>query len=87
MAEGVEFDEDKNNFARPATHPPAQPVFSGGGAPVGGPIGVGGGKIPGMSRWLIEHGFAGSSTAAQVILIAVVVINILITFVIVKYFL
>ncbi|MDR3558564.1 MAG: hypothetical protein P4L61_03465 [Candidatus Pacebacteria bacterium] len=40
----------------------------------------------GMTGWLVRHGWAKSSQSAQIILIAVVVLDIIATFIVIKYF-
>lgn len=82
MASGVEFDEDKFNYgARPARP---------GGIPSGG-MGYGrpapASNVPKMAQWLIKKGIVKSEGAAQGLLLAVVIINIIITFVVIYYFL
>lgn len=41
----------------------------------------------GMAGWLIRHGWAKSQQSAQMILVAVVIIDIIATFMVIKYFL
>ncbi len=83
MSSGVEFDEDSLKYAR-------RPVATGGfqsgqqysfpGQPVGG-------NEPKMVQWLMRKGIVKSPNAAQAILIGLVIVNIIITFVVIKYFL
>jgi hypothetical protein len=44
-------------------------------------------NVPGLAGWLMRHGVAKSSSSAQTILIGIVVANIIITFIVIKYFL
>ncbi len=74
MSTGVEFDEDKFRYANPQRP---------GGMNMGGSSGA----RSSMNAWLMKHGLAKSDKSAQAILVAVVVINAIITFVVFKYFL
>jgi hypothetical protein len=80
MSSGVEFDEDKFSYARPT---PAQ------GSPVGVPNAAYTSPVAsntrGMHGWLMRHGVK-SAAGAQVVLIAVVILNIVVTFVVIKFF-
>jgi hypothetical protein len=80
MSSGVEFEEDSFSYK-------PKPRLSGGpaGSSPGVPASVG--NEPKMVQWLMRHGIAKSGTSAQVILIIVVIINIIITYVVIKYFL
>ncbi|MDE2038192.1 MAG: hypothetical protein KGI69_03170 [Patescibacteria group bacterium] len=80
MASGVEFDEDKAAYGG-VGRPGGIQMPSGGYS--AGPAGA----EPGMVRWLKAHGLAKSSRAAQGILIGVVIVNIIIMFVVIKFFL
>jgi hypothetical protein len=40
-----------------------------------------------MASWLIQHGFAKTPAGAQVILICLAVVNLILCFVVIKYFL
>lgn len=80
MSSGVEFDEDNLKFqTRPMT---------GGGIP-GSPAPSYGGYAPQdqdgsrMVRWLMAKGIVKSPNVGQAILIAVVIINVIITFVVI----
>ena len=81
MASGVEFDEDKFSYTPPKG---AQPV----GASPSFPAGSSGySSAPkGMSGWLIAHGLAKSEKSAQVMMVFLVLVNIVITVLVVKYF-
>lgn len=76
---GVEFDEDKLKYAPRAT-------ASGG---VYTPLNQYGtpSTDPRMVRWMIKKGIVKSPAAAQMILITLVIINLIITFIVIKYFL
>ncbi|MDE1975226.1 MAG: hypothetical protein KGI49_01810 [Patescibacteria group bacterium] len=80
MSGGVEFDEDRASYGG-LKRPNFAGQAGGYGDSSAGPDGSG------MVGWLKRHGLAGSSSAAQGILIAVVIINIIITYIVVKYFL
>ncbi|MBU6231712.1 MAG: hypothetical protein KGI45_03905 [Patescibacteria group bacterium] len=86
MASGVEFDED--NFSYGNRRPAAGSGFSSPGMYRGQASqpysGSGGSK---MAQWLIRHGLAKSANSAQYILVAVIALNIIITFIIIKFFL
>ena len=77
MSSGVEFDEDKLKYA-----PRSAGGFSGGG-----------GYTPGaenqsrMARWLMAKGIVKSPSAANAVLITLVAINIVVTFIVITYFL
>lgn len=77
MASGVEFDEDNMTFARPGVRP-----------------GMGGGRFNpgqreerGIPGWLIRHGLAKSYASAQIMMIGIVIVDFIIMFVLIKYFL
>ena len=79
MSSGVEFDEDKFNFA-----PPRAPGMA--GVPTyGRPTQMS--NVPGMSAWLIKKGIVKTPAAAQMFLIGLVLVNAIITYVALKYFL
>ncbi len=66
----IEFESDNMNYIR---RPGAVSTnFSGG--------------KKGMSAWLISHGFAGSENVAQMILIAFIIFNIVLSLFLLKYF-
>lgn len=78
---GVEFDTDSASYGMPR--------HSSGGGNLGG-----GQWNPGMNRndskmvqWLIRHGFAKTSGAAQGILVTLMIINFIITYFVISYFL
>lgn len=76
---GVEFDEDKLKYApRTASSGRSYAPMNQYGTPS---------TDPRMVRWLIRKGIVKSPAAAQVILITLVIINLVITFVVIKYFL
>ena len=75
MASGVEFDEDNMGFRRPVP---------------GGGFSMNKGyqsQQTGMSGWLMRKGWVKSNSGAQMVLIAVVVVNAVITYIIIKFFL
>jgi hypothetical protein len=85
MSSGVEFEEDKFMSGRPST-----PSSSAGnsnshlpnlgyGRPIPPP------NTPKMSQWLMKHGIK-SEHSAQVILIGIIIFNIVVTFIMVKFF-
>lgn len=84
MSSGVEFEEDKFSYT------PRKP--SPGGFSVSPPITATGTSTinhndPKMVQWLMKKGFATSPGAAQGILIAVIIINALITYFVISYLL
>jgi hypothetical protein len=79
---GVQFDEDSFSYNRSTTSPGVNR------APVGNynqPIP--GGSERGMAGWLMRHGIAKSNNLAQGILIAIVIVNVIITYVVIKWLL
>jgi len=74
MSDEVQFDTDTQSNAMHRPSPAAGFGQSSGGA-------------SGMAGWLMRHGLAKSPASAQVIMVAVVVIDIIATFIIIKYFL
>lgn len=79
MSNGVEFDEDKYGLGGQMS---AQQRFA---SPSPGMTHSGGGSK--MAQWLIKKGIVKSDTGAQVVLIIIVVINIVITYFVINYFL
>jgi len=86
MSDQVQFEED--NFSYNSSKKSSAP-----GAPASN-ISVGYGhpqydaNIPrGMAGWLIKNGISKSPNSAQVILVAFVIFNVIITFIIIKYLL
>lgn len=75
MPSGVEFDEDNMGFHRPA--------------PGGGFSMNKGAQAPqsGMAGWLMRKGWVKSNNSAQFLLLGIVVVNAIIIFVLIKYFL
>jgi len=74
MSDDVQFDTDVQTDAM--RRPPAAASF---GQHVS--------DVSGMAGWLIKHGWAKSPQSAQMILLAVVVADIVATFIVIKYFL
>ena len=86
MSSGVEFDED--SFGYGAKRFPSSKIGGvGAGLPGNYSANSSAENQPAMVRWLMRKGIVKSPNAAQAILIAIVVINIIITFIVVKYFL
>ncbi len=79
----VQFEEDNFSFKKPPTVAPSTPGFQVQSPNYGHPNVPD--NTPKMSRWLMNHGIK-SSNAAQIVLIAVVVINIIVTIIMVKFF-
>ncbi len=75
MSDEVQFDTDVQNSSMYRPSPTAG--F--------GQVAVG--EASGMAGWLIRHGFAKTPAAAQGIMAAIVVVNIVAIFIIIKYFL
>jgi len=75
MSSGVEFDEDKFSFGAP----------SGQAARYGRATSSAG--VPKMSAWLMKKGIVKSPMAAQIFLIGLILFNVIITYVAIKYFL
>lgn len=46
-----------------------------------------GGNEPRMIQWLMRKGIVKSSNSAQIVLVGLVIVNIIITFAVIKYFL
>jgi len=84
---GVEFDEDKFGYSGARmpgqnTNPTAtreQSYYAQHPGPTG--------NEPKMVQFLLRHGLAKSPNSAQVILIVIVIVNVIITYVVIKYFL
>ena len=78
MSEGIQFDEDKFNYSvKP------QPNFVG----TNGQKYTSSSNVTGFAGWLIKKGWVKSESAAQVVLFAVMGINIIITIVMIKFLL
>ena len=75
MSNNVEFDVDKVEYT-------SRPGMSSSSL-----MNSSGKNEPKMVQWLIRHGIVNSPHTAQAVLIVVVVINLVITYIIVKYFL
>lgn len=78
MSSGVEFEEDKIKYGAPRAS---------GGTQFSGYKPGFGARQPKMTQWLMDHGFAGSPAVANVILIVLVVLNIAVTYAVIRYFL
>jgi hypothetical protein len=75
MASGVEFDEDNMGFRRP---------LPGGGFSTNKGYQQ---RQGGLAGWLIKKGWAKSNSSAQMIMIGVVIVNVIITYFLIKFFL
>jgi len=84
MATGVEFDEDKFNYAPTRQNKAAG---TGGASAPYGKLQYANSRPSGMAGWLMSHGWAKSERSAQGMLLIVVVINIVIMYIVIKYFL
>jgi hypothetical protein len=84
MSSGVEFDEDTFGRAVQAAHKSA-PVYSGGGS-FGSGVNINP-NDPKMVQWLMKKGIVKSPSAAQAVLLAVVVINLIIIYFVITYIL
>jgi hypothetical protein len=82
MSSGVEFDEDNLKYARRPTAGGFQQ-----GQPSAFPGQQMGGNEPRMVQWLMSKGIVKSSNSAQIVLVGLVVVNIIITFAVIRYFL
>ena len=80
MSNGVEFDEDKFSFNKPVSRPGVQQPTNYGGS-------MSGGSVPPLAQWMISKHIVKSAAAAQGVLIGLVVVNIIITFVVIRFFL
>jgi hypothetical protein len=83
MSNGVEFDEDNFSY-RPVRQQTAPGVAPGPALYVRPQYAS---QASGMTGWLISHGWAKSKGAAQGIMIGIVVVNIIITYIMVRFFL
>lgn len=77
MSNGVEFEEDKYGLGGQMN---AQQRF------VPGQSGGTSASSSKMARWLINKGIVKSDSGAQIMLIVIVIINIIVTFFVIKYF-
>lgn len=86
MSNGVQFEEDNFSFTSPNKTPGAKGennVSVGYGHPQ-----YNNASVPrGMAGWLMRHGLATSSSTAQVILVGIVIVNIIITYFVIRFFL
>ena len=84
MSSGVEFDEDALKYA---------PRRAAGGSPGLSNASPGGGYVPGgstepkMVQWMIRKGIVTSPRMAQGILFGLVVVNLIITYIVIVYYL
>ena len=94
MASGVEFEEDSFGQNRPAAGPSsAEQVPNSFGNMAGGlsyvptnsRYGAANQARGGMAGWLIRHRLAKTPEAAQKVMIGIVVFNLIVTFVVIKF--
>lgn len=78
MSSGVEFEEDKFEYSPQNQTQQTAPVFQGGVAPDAA-------THTGMIGWLIKKGIVKSENTGKYVLLAVIVINIIITFIVIKF--
>ena len=83
MASGVEFDED--SFRYGAARPGAPRSGASGGPAFGGFNSSQ--NQPAMVRFLMNHGIVKSPAGAQGVLVGLIAVNIVITIIVIKYFL
>lgn len=76
---GVEFEEDSFGYNKK----PRYGNLSGGG---NSNLSVGGGKEPKMVNFLMRHGIVKSSRTGQYILIAIVIVNTIIAYIMFRYY-
>jgi hypothetical protein len=79
--DGIEFDEDKFSYSAPGK------AFSGENAYPNAKNLATYAEPKGLGGWLVKHNLAKSASSAQVIMLVIVLLNAVITFVIIKYFL
>lgn len=80
MSNGVEFEEDTFGLKRPN-----QTASSGGGSSSYSPANNTGDGEPAMVRWLMRRGWVKTHAGGQGVLIAIVIINIIVTFIVIKF--
>lgn len=78
MSNGVEFDTDNSSRFVPRSGGISGSSMPGNFAPTG--------NEPKMVKWLMKKGIVKSPRIGQAILVAVVIINIIVTFVVINYF-
>lgn len=79
MSSGVEFDEDKISYGKPRVTGSSVPGMA-------HMQGFSTAEQRGMAGWLMKKGWAKSPATAQTILIVIVVLNAILTFIIINYF-
>jgi hypothetical protein len=82
MASGVEFEEDSFGLSNRRSAQPAGAANSGAYARFQDAS-----NVKGMAGWLMRKGITKSPAAAQAVLVGFIVINVIITFIAIKYFL
>ncbi len=84
MSSGVEFDEDRINYGAPQSERRNAPSSFAGSPTSGGANSFG--RQPKMIQWLMDKGIAKSPNMAQMILIGMVIFNLVVTFIVLKFF-
>ncbi|GEM_PF-1360261 len=88
MSSNVQFDEDSFSYGNSSTQS-ARPVHSTNSGPSNPSSNVSYSPVdknaPKMSQFLMRHGLAKSDTVAQLILVAIVIINAAVAYYIFKY--
>lgn len=89
MVSGIEFDEDTSSYVRKPTgqHNAGAPGSFPGAQNFAESRYPGSSTESAMVRFLIKHHLASSPQTAQIYLIAIVIINIIVTFVVIKFLL
>ena len=85
MSNQVQFEEDDFKFSSNKTK--SNPSNLGNVSAGYGHPQYNNGEQRGMAGWLVRHGIANSSTMAQGLLIFFIIINITVTYILLKYFL
>lgn len=84
MASGVEFDEDTIGMTGPLSQ--AQQSNNPANFLRSSPAYVDPNTVTGLKGWVLRHGFAKSSKAAEVLLLIFMAFNFVITFLVIRYF-
>ena len=84
MGSGVEFDEDSFSYSKPNPNNSAPSGYT----PTSQMSQYSSqNNVRGMAGWLMRHGLAKSANGAQYILVAVIIVNIIITFMVIAFLL
>jgi len=86
MSSNVEFEEDSFGKSFTGASSPYKQPTVGGYAPQAG-YGYGGGEVTGFAGWLMRHGLTKSPEGAQKFQVGIIIINIIITAIVVIFFL